>query len=210
MQQRLQQIRNLILRGLNSPGIVSIGNFSGSHQDLFVPRDDEDRTPIDRLGINGRFGRARKFRQNNVRSAYAAHQGVPGMNAGIVADGVGPGSSRIDDPCGANVFFFPAQTVPQQRADGAPIANLHVQDLCVVARHRARRDSLHQPLRNQALGKLTLCVIKTKDRKTFPRIQQTLEFVLLRARVIKQAVPSGPFFDTAITPARTASALRRL
>src|ERR1700722_18259105 len=108
LPQRSQQIINLARGGMHRARVRAIRDLGSSNQHLLVPWNDENRTPVDSLGVDSRVRPARKFWQHNVRAAHSSNHGMVSANIRTATEIVGPGPGWIDNPAGLDVLFFSA------------------------------------------------------------------------------------------------------
>src|SRR5205807_2423123 len=77
-------------RGLRFTRIGLIGHFGRAHQHLLVPRDQENRACVHRLGENGGIRCARKTWQYDVGAANSTDHRTMRVDSGTLANSVGP------------------------------------------------------------------------------------------------------------------------
>jgi len=82
----------------------------------------------------------------------------------LTDNAVGPRAAGVDDPVGFDALLFSAQTVAHQHCAGPAMADVHCQNLCVVAGGCPGFDRFYQPFGDQAFRKFTLCVFETENR----------------------------------------------
>ena len=81
LEQGTQQIFDLIGCRMDLTWISTVRNFGGPYQYLFVPRDDEDWSPVHCFGIDRCIGDSCEAWQHDMRSANPTYHGPPGVDA---------------------------------------------------------------------------------------------------------------------------------
>ena len=96
--ERIEQVFDFVGRGLRFTRIGLIGHFGRAHQHLLVPRDQENRACVHRLGENGGIRCARKTWQYDEGAANSTDHRTMRVDSGTLANSVGPRAGSVDDP----------------------------------------------------------------------------------------------------------------
>src|SRR5207253_6751426 len=119
--------------------------FGGAHQNLLIPRDQENRASVHRLGEHGGIRRARKTWQHDVGATNSADHRAVRVDPRVLAQAVGPWTGSIDDPAGFDPLLSPGQQIAEQQSLSTPVGNVYSEHLGIVSYECTGGRGLHEP-----------------------------------------------------------------